>query len=113
VAAIEIRVGDETLLAHLNSGNLVGRFVFPSALLGRLTLAGEPRSVGKARTVSGEHDLLQVAIREPITIGAFEFASEAVTYPSPGPTANVGASLLAEFRVSFDQKNQRVRFERV
>ncbi len=112
VAALEIVVGDKKVLAHLDSGNLVGRFVFPSALVAELTLAGESRSVGKARTVTGEHDILQVTIREPITIGALVFPDESITHPSPGPTVNVGARWMADFRVSIDQPNGRVRFER-
>lgn len=112
VAALEIAVAGKPVLAHLDSGNMIGRFVLPSALVTQLTPAGEPRSLGKARTVSGESDILQLPIREPIAIGRFEFRDEAIVYPSVGPQANVGASLLAGFRVSFDQKNGRVRFER-
>jgi hypothetical protein len=112
VAALEIMVGGKKVLAHLDSGNLAGRFVLPAALVAELTPAGEPRSVGKARTVSGETDIQQVPIRETIAIGAHQFPGETVTYPSPGPTANVGASLLAGFRVSLDQANQRIRLER-
>lgn len=112
VAAFEITIGGRPVLAHIDSGNLVGRFVLPSELVSRLTATGPGRAVGKARTVSGETEILEVPIRETITIGAFEFPNETVVHPSPGPTANVGAALLAGFRVSFDQTNGRVRFER-
>ncbi len=112
VAMLELTIGGKKVRAHLDSGNLVGRFVLPSELVATLTIVGEPRAVGKAHTVSGETDLLQAAIRETIAIGQFEFANESVTYPSPGPEVNVGASLLGGFRVSFDQPSRRVRFER-
>ena len=111
VATFELTVAGEKVPAHIDSGNLIGRFVLPDELVAKLTPTGEPRSVGKAHTVSGETDILAVPIRETLAIGAFEFPGEAVVHPSPGP-ANVGAAVLADFRVSFDQAHARVRFER-
>lgn len=112
VASLPIEVGGRTVSAHLDTGNLAGRFVFPGALVSEMTLLEEPRAVGRARTVAGEIDILQVRIQEPISFGVFEFAGETITYPSPGATANVGASVLGTFRLSLDPSHRRVRFER-
>ena len=112
VAALEVRIAGEAQRARLDSGNMVGRFVLPTAAVEKLQRIGEPAVVGKARTVSGEIEIKKVAIADTISLGQYEFPREEVVFPAPGGIVNIGGAVLREFCVSFDQANGRLRLEK-
>jgi hypothetical protein len=112
IATFDLQVGDRIIKARLDSGNAAARFILPADVASALPNAGEPMPVGKARTVSGDIDIMLVQLTVPIRIGQFEFKDERVIYPGPGPFANVGSKLLSEFSITLDQANHRVKFER-
>jgi hypothetical protein len=111
VAVIEISVGGQKVRAHLDSGNMVGGFVLPTAVVERCVLASEPVVAGRARSASGEIEIKQVRLKDSIRFGSFEFVEPTVTYPSLSD-ANIGSHILSQFAVTFDRKNRRVRFEK-
>lgn len=112
VPSVELSVGTTKINAHLDSGNMIGAFIFPTALVGKLTRASEPVVVGRARSASGAMEIKQVQIKEMVRLGRHEFPEPTITFPALGETANVGAKVLSDFAVTFDQKNQRVRLAR-
>jgi hypothetical protein len=91
---------------------MIGSFVFPTSFVEKLTQAAEPVVVGKARSASGEMEIKQVQIKELIRLGRHEFPDAIITFPSLGDTGNVGAKVLSQFVVTFDQQHQRVRLTR-
>ena len=109
---IDLQVGDQTVKTIVDSGNAAGRFILPAEVVAKLPKIGAPVAVGKVRTVSGEIDVMQVKLGVPIRLGQFEFKDEEVVFPGPGPRANLGSKLLAEFRLTLDQANRRIKFER-
>jgi hypothetical protein len=109
IATLELGVGDKKIKAHLDTGNAIGAFVFPTAFAEKLSLAGEPRVVGRARSASGDMEIKQVQLKEVIRLGGHEFPDAAIVYPALGETANVGVKTLSQFVITFDQKNERVR----
>ena len=112
VAELDLSVGDKKIKAHLDSGNAIGAFVFPTAFAEKLRFAGEPRVVGRARSASGEMEIKQVQLKDVVKLGRHEFPDAAIVYPALGEIANVGLKTLSQFVVTFDQKNERVRLIR-
>src|SRR4051812_38063157 len=47
IAQVELSVGEKKIKAHLDSGNAIGSFVFPTAFVEKLNVTGEPRVVGR------------------------------------------------------------------
>ena len=112
VPSVELNVGNTKITAHLDSGNSIGAFVFPTTFVEKLTQASEPKVVGRARSASGEMEIKQVQIKEVVRLGRHEFPNATITYPALSDIANVGAKVLTQFAVSFDQQHQRVRLTR-
>lgn len=112
IATLELTVGDKKIKAHLDSGNAIGAFVFPTAFAEKLNLAGEPRVVGRARSATGDMEIKQVEIKDLIKLGRHEFPDATIVYPALGDIGNVGFKILSQFVITFDQHNERVRLMR-
>ncbi|MEZ5346126.1 MAG: retropepsin-like aspartic protease [Pyrinomonadaceae bacterium] len=111
IAMIELVIGDESVKAHIDSGNTVGGFILPEETVKKLPLTGEPKVVGQARTISNTIEIKQVRLNGSIRIGGIEFKDPLVTFPALRQ-ANVGSQLLKDFAITFDQKNKRLRLVR-
>jgi aspartyl protease len=109
IAQLEISVGDKKIQAHLDSGNAIGAFVFPTAFAEKLSFSGEPRVVGRARSASGDMEIKQAQLKDVIRLGRHEFPESTIVYPALGDIGNVGVKTLSQFVITFDQKNERVR----
>ena len=112
VAQVELSLGDKKIKAHLDTGNAIGAFVFPTTFVEKLSLAGEPRVVGRARSASGEMEIRQVQLNDVVKLGRHEFHDATVTYPALGDIGNVGVKILSQFVITFDQAHERVRLIR-
>jgi hypothetical protein len=112
IAEVDLTVGDQKIKAHLDTGNAIGAFVFPTAFAEKLAFAGEPRVVGRARSASGEMEIKQVPLKDVIKLGRHEFADAMIVYPALGDIGNVGVKVLSQFVITFDQKNERVRLKK-
>ena len=112
ISQVELSVGDKKIKAHLDSGNAIGAFVFPTAFLEKLSLASEPRVVGRARSASGEMEIKQAQLKDLVKLGRHEFPGATVTYPALGDIGNVGVKTLSQFVITFDQQHERVRLTR-
>jgi hypothetical protein len=112
IPLVELNVGDTKINAHLDSGNSIGEFVLPTSFVEKLTQASEPKVVGRARSASGEMEIKQVQIKEMVRLGRHEFPDATITFPALSDIGNVGAKILGQFAVTFDQQHQRVRLTR-
>lgn len=112
IPLVELSVGSTKIKAHLDSGNMIGAFVFPTSFVEKLTQTSKPLVVGRARSASGEMEIKQVQIKELVRLGRHEFPDATITFPALGDTGNVGAKILSQFAVTFDQQDQRVRLTR-
>lgn len=112
VPSVELSVGPARINAHLDSGNMIGEFVLPTAFVEKLTHASEPKVVGRARSASGDMEIKQVQIKEMVQLGRHEFPDATITFPALGEAGNIGYKILSQFAVTFDQPHQRVRFTR-
>ena len=113
IPMVELGVGGNKIKADLDTGNTVGGFVLPTALVEKLSTAGAPVVVGRARTITSEVEIKEVRLKDSIRLGRFEFAEPTVVYPALGDGGNVGSKVLREFSLTFDQKNKSVRLKRI
>lgn len=111
IPVIELAIGKIRVRAHIDSGNFVAGFILPQEIVEQLRLLSTPMTVGSARSVSNRIELKQLQLREPIRIGRFEYPQPTIAFPALSDT-NIGFQVLREYRVTFDQKNRRVKFER-
>jgi hypothetical protein len=58
-------------------------------------------------------EIKQVRIKEMVRLGRHEFPDATITFPALSDIGNVGAKILSQFAVPFDQQHQRVRLTRV
>ncbi len=112
IPVVELGVGGNRIKADVDTGNTIGGFVLPTALVERLTPASAPVVVGRARTVTSDVEIREVRLKDSIRLGRFEFAEPTVVYPALGDGGNIGSRLLREFSLTFDQKNKSVRLKR-
>jgi hypothetical protein len=112
IALVDLSVGDKKIQARLDTGNAIGAFVFPTAFAEKLSFAGEPRVVGRARSATGDMEIKQVELKDVIKLGRHEFAGAAIVFPALGDLGNIGLKALSQFVITFDQKNGRVRLVR-
>jgi hypothetical protein len=112
VPVVELGVGGHKVRAHVDSGNTVGGFVLPAALAEKLTFAAAPVVVGRARTVSSEIEIKEARLKETIRLGRFEYAEPTIVFPAVSEDANIGAKVLREYSLTFDQKNKTLRLKR-
>ena len=110
--AVDIMIGSERVTAEIDSGNVGHEFLFPASLVEKLSLATKPVSIGKARTITHEFELKEARLKANIRLGKYEFTQPLISFPAPFPFANIGSKLLNQFAITFDQKNDRVRFVR-
>ena len=112
IPLLELSVGSTKIDAHLDSGNMIGAFVLPTAFAEKLTRASEPTVVGHARSASGEMQIKQVRVKDVVRLGRHEFTDATVTYPALSDIGNVGIKVLSQFVITFDQQHERVRLTR-
>lgn len=110
--AAELTIGNRKVAAEIDSGNVVHSFVFPASLVEKLSLATEPAAFGKAKTITNELEIMQAQLKNNIRLGKYEFTQPMISFPAPFPFANIGSRFLNQFAITFDQKNNRVRFVR-
>jgi hypothetical protein len=113
IPVVELNVGSHKIKAHIDSGNTIAAFVLPTSLVEKLTLASEPRVVGRARTVSNDVEIKEARLKDTIRLGRFEFGEPTIVFPAISNDANIGSNLLREFAITFDQKNKRLRINRL
>ena len=104
-------VGDLDVDADVDCGSR-GGFSLPEALVDKLALDGEPKVVGLARTVSNSFEIKAAPLKGDVMLGSMRFASPTLEFQLVFPMANVGSKVLRDFRVTFDQKNHRMRLAR-
>lgn len=109
--SIRIRVGDLPLSAIIDSGSQ-GEILLPLSYSKQLKLRAAPRVVGRMHTLFGEFDLLRARLDGSVWIGRHELSRPDLMFCEHFSEANLGRGVLRHFRVTFDQRNRRVRLER-
>jgi predicted aspartyl protease len=112
VPVVELNVDQLSVRAVLDSGSM-GGFLLPKKLLKKLPLGAEPKVVGKGKTVGGEFVIEEAPLRGSAQLGSHRLLNPALEFADFSSQAVIGNRVLAEFRLTFDQTNRRVRLNRV
>lgn len=112
IAGVRAVIAGREALAHVDSGS-VGGIMLPEKFAEGLAFRAPPEVVGAARTVNSEFELSRATLEGEVRLGRHAFPEMSVTLSRPIPHVVLGTDFLRTFRVTFDQKNARARFERV
>jgi predicted aspartyl protease len=112
IPIVELNVGSYKVKAHIDSGNTIGGFVLPGALAEKLKFYGSPVTLARARTITSDVEIKEARLQDSIRLGRFEFAGPTIIFPAVSDDANIGAKVLREFSLTFDQKNRSIRLKR-
>ena len=112
IIAFPLRIGDETVPTHLDTGNTVAPLILPKALADRLPKAGPPRPGRVARTRASAIQMYDITLAAPVRLGEAELSITEAAYPSLGANANLGSLALAGSVLRVDQRNRRFSIER-
>jgi hypothetical protein len=108
--AISVDVAGWQLDMHLDSSFPSGVAV-SSEYIGQLPTSGDPAVMGRVRVESEMHDLLGAELAGNVRMGRYELESPGVRFSDGFEHANLGPDALAEFELTFDSENKRVRFQ--
>jgi CubicO group peptidase (beta-lactamase class C family) len=111
VPTIPITVAGRAFDAHVDSG-FRGGLSLPESASARLPLAGPLAVVGRAQTVSNTFEVKAAALDGDAAVGPIALARPTVEFQPLFPHAGVGAKVLGDLVVTFDQKSNRMRMAR-
>jgi hypothetical protein len=103
-----ISVAGHEMDADVDSG-FMGGISLPEAEAKRLPLAAPPKVVGRGRTLGNSFEIKAAPLDGNLGIGAVVIERPMVDFQPVFPMANVGARILRDLAVTFDQKNNRMR----
>jgi hypothetical protein len=106
----EIRLAGETLEAHIDTGS-PDMFTLDSALIDRLALQGDVQEVGRARMVGREVVIRGSRLDGNAELGSLTIKNPEIRFIDRIPGVNVGSGLLREAIVSFDHRQELIKFE--
>lgn len=109
---LPLQAGEKQIGCHLDTGNLIAPFVFPTEFALALRRKGEPRAGGTAHTIGQQIEFRLITLDVPLRLGSFEFPSAEVAFPALHEAGNIGSKALARFTIEIDQRNQRLRLSR-
>jgi hypothetical protein len=108
---IPARIGKQPMKLLVDTGN-IRALDLPSGWLRPFRLASFPRLAGNSTGASGTTPIREVRLADTLVIGMHVFAKPEITFSDDFGEANVGSSLLQNFIITLDQRNQRVRLVR-
>ena len=111
VPTIDITVAGRSFASHVDSG-FRGGLSLPDAEAGKLPLAAAPTVVGRAQTVSNTFEVKAAPLEGDVSVGPIVLRRPTVEFQPIFENANVGARVLGDLVVIFDQKNARLKMSR-
>ena len=68
--------------------------------------------LGHARTLFNEFTIYGAKVKGPVTIGGMPIEVPLIEMHDLFPFGNIGLRVLQNYRVTIDQKNRRIQFEK-
>jgi hypothetical protein len=111
IPTARITVAGREMDAHVDAG-FMGGIALPEAEAAALPLLSPPKVVGRARTLGNSFEIKAAPLDGDVAIGGLVLARPTVEFQPVFPMANVGARVLRDLVVTFDQKNGRMKMRR-
>lgn len=106
---VPITLGKLEIEVNLDTGNQ-GGFTLPGHYLKKVRKASRPQITGFAETVTGQYDLYEVELIDPILIGGHYISNYKAHFARHWRSPNIGYKILKQFSITFDQKNHLLKF---
>lgn len=100
-----ITIGGKTYPATIDTG-FPGQLAIPKSLMDEVPLASAPKVIGRARTVSGEIEMMGADMTAQVSIGDLKLPVSSTSF-GPFQRVVVGTAALTDFTVLIDWKNTR------
>jgi CubicO group peptidase (beta-lactamase class C family) len=111
VPTVSITVGGREMSAHVDAG-FMGGISLAEKEAATLPLAGPLKVVGRGRTPSNTFEVKAAPLAGDVRIGDVVIERPTVDFQPVFAMANVGARVLRDFVVTFDQANNRMQLVR-
>jgi D-alanyl-D-alanine carboxypeptidase len=108
VPSVTLTVAGRDMDADLDAG-AQGGIMLPEAEAARLPLSEPPAVIGRARTAHNEFEIKAATLDGDATLGALTLRRPRVEFQPMFEVANVGARVLQDLVVTFDQQRGAVR----
>jgi hypothetical protein len=109
---VPLEVGELSLQAHLDSGNM-GGLSLPKSYAEKLPLAGELVEIGQGRTVASAFSIWRATLDGDVRLAGNRVEKPELFFNDGMNHVNVGYDILRRFAVTLDQQNQRMRLAEV
>lgn len=108
IPSVRIQVDSIWVDADVDAG-APGGFSLPASLEPRLAFSVQPKVVGRGRTIGNDFEIRAGTMKGSVRFAGYEYKGANVEFQPVFPMANVGSRVLRDFRVTFDQRNGRMR----
>jgi hypothetical protein len=108
IPTARITVAGRDMDAHVDAG-FMGGISLPEAEAGRLPLSAPPKVVGRGQTLGNSFEIKAAPLDGDFGFGGVVLERPMVEFQPVFPMANVGARILRDLVLTFDQKNNRMR----
>jgi len=106
---LPIEIGTFKVFGHVDSGS-DGGLTVPLKYKDQLPLDGETTVIGHARTLFNEMTIYGARVKGPVKVGGMPIDVPLVELHDMFPVGNIGGRVLQHYRVTIDQKSQRIYF---
>lgn len=108
VPGMKLKFADKETDADFDTGNM-GWLTLHSNMVTADMMIGEPRVVGRGRTVSNTFEIKEVQLKDPIKIGQLLFESPTVVLNETLRNTNAGIRFLKQMNITLDKSNSLVK----
>jgi hypothetical protein len=109
VPIVPLLVGKQSVDAQIDTGGT--GLSLPEPMMNRIKLASEPVLFGNGWSLATQFQLKTAQLAEDVHLGRYTFTRPTVEINPAFPLANLGAMAIANFAVTFDQKNLLMRLD--
>ncbi len=111
IPEIDIQLSGRKLAAHIDSGSMGGIGVNPKVAEG-LKFSETPRVIGRVRTVNSQAEIEGARLDGEIQIAGHVTKNPMVAISPIARLVNSGSRTLADYVITFDQRQHRAQFKR-
>jgi hypothetical protein len=109
IPIVTLHIGELRFEAQLDSGG--GGLSLPEQLVQRLKFTSTPEVFANAHSLSTRFQIKAAKLASDISLGEYTFRRPFVEINAAFPLANFGSCPMQSFALTFDQKNNLVRFQ--
>ncbi|MEW6412257.1 MAG: retropepsin-like aspartic protease [Candidatus Zixiibacteriota bacterium] len=107
---VDARLGSKEFQATIDTGH-EGGLNLPGSYMATTSTRDEVRLIGWAKTANNSFAVYGAQLAEPLQVAGHSIFNIKVTFAMDWDSPNIGYEVLRRFSLTFDQKNQLLRFD--